>query len=377
MIRSFLEDWHSHFGPQRPDAIARAPGRVNIIGEHTDYNYGWVLPGAMSHHVYIMMSASPDDQHHWIAHDLNDEIYFLPEDDRNLPLWAKYVQGTLNLFQHRSPLQIWIGGDLPVGAGVSSSSSMTCGLLLALQKLKNIDTPKNDLAILARRVEREIIGLQGGIMDQYAIMLSQKDQVMLLDCLSHEFQFYRADLPDATWMLFNTKVKHQLIDSDYNRRATECMEAVDIIRQNHPDVRSLRDVDLAMIRASALPETLMKRACFVVMENQRVHLMISALLEQDTTATCSLLHASHKGLRDQYEVSCAELDYIADFLHNYPGISDGRMMGGGFGGCVIALVANDDIPDLVPRLKSSYTSQFGFDPDVLSFALSDGALLLS
>lgn len=387
ILDSLLVQWQNTF-PSTPEVIVRAPGRVNIIGEHTDYNEGWVMPGAMSRSLYLLVSrAGPlppnplgrgdnSPKHHWIAADLNEELRFDHEEDipRTRSIWAKYILGAIHVYENDlGPLHIMIGGDLPIGAGVSSSSSLVGGLLLALQALTGDQKTPKDLAQLSSRVEREIIGLQGGIMDQFAIMLSEKDKVMMLDCRDQTFEFISASIPGTQWVLINTKVKHQLIDSDYNQRAAQCKQAVQIIQNTFPEVKSLRDVDEHILIHSKLPETLYQRSSFVVKENHRVHEMKLALEMRDAARAGQLLQASHLGLQHEYEVSCAELDHLAMLSNSTDGVFGGRMMGGGFGGCLICLVNDEGMHEFEKKVMHSYEKQFGFEPEIIHFSLSNGA----
>ena len=209
-------------------------------------------------------------------------------------------------------------------------------------------------------------------MDQFAIMMSQPRHVMLLDCRTREYKLVDADLPGCTWILINTRVKHALIDSDYNQRAAQCKQAVEKIRETFPDVQALRDVDMDMLKASGLNETLMKRSAFVIEENNRVHEMVQALHEHDAERAGLLLKASHSGLRHMYEVSCDELDHLADFANRYEGVRGARMMGGGFGGCVICLLQEDELDAFSIACVDSYLDRFGFEPEVILFELAAG-----
>ena len=384
--------WYSAFGSISPEVIVRAPGRVNIIGEHTDYNEGWVMPGAMSRSLYILVSRPPAapatplppiggiHKHHWIAADLKEELQFDHEGDIPLTssIWAKYIRGAIHVYENDlGPLHIMIGGDLPIGAGISSSSSLVGGLLLALQTLTGDRKTPKELALLSSRVEKEIIGLQGGIMDQFAIMLSEKDKVMMLDCRDQTFEFISASIPGTQWVLINTKVKHQLIDSDYNQRSAQCKQAVQIIQHTFPEVKSLRDVDENILIHSNLPETLYRRSSFVVNENHRVHEMKQALEMKDAVRAGQLLQASHLGLQHEYEVSCDELDHLALLANNSPGVFGGRMMGGGFGGCVICLVSDEAMNDFEKKVMLSYEKEFGFEPEIIHFSLSEGTQVVT
>ncbi|MDZ4747179.1 MAG: galactokinase [Saprospiraceae bacterium] len=379
MINTILDRWHKTFGSKAPDVIVRAPGRVNIIGEHTDYNEGWVLPGAMSRSIYILASRKATNGHHWIAFDLDEEIESLEDifEYGEYP-WAKYIEGAIRLYAlDIGSLQLLVGGDLPVGAGISSSSALVCGVLYALQQLSGRNESKEELALTGQRVEREVIGVQGGIMDQFAIMMSQPRHVMLLDCRTRAHTLVDADLPGCTWILINTRVKHALIDSDYNQRAAQCKQAVAIIRQTYPDVQALRDVDMDMLKTSDLNETLWKRSAFVIEENDRVHEMVQALHEHDAERAGSLLKTSHEGLRRMYEVSCDELDHLADFANQYDGVRGARMMGGGFGGCVICLIKEEALETFSIACVDSYLDRFGFEPEVILFDLAAGVGLIN
>ena len=379
MLNSLFDQWHTSFGSTPPEIIVRAPGRVNIIGEHTDYNDGWVLPGAMSRCLFILLSRNEGLGHHWIASDL-DEVFESPEHiiEYEHFSWARYIQGAISLYAPGiGPLRLLIGGDLPVGAGISSSSALVCGILFALQQLTGRTESKEELALMGRRVEREIIGVQGGIMDQFAIMMSEPKHVMLLDCRTRDYRLISADLPGHRWILINTKVKHALIDSDYNKRGAQCQQSVAIIQKSFPEVHALRDVTMEMLNASGLPETLYRRSAFVIQENDRVHQMIEALHDRDAIRTGNLLKSSHDGLRHMYEVSCEELDHLADFANRYEGVLGARMMGGGFGGCVICLLKEEILDSFSINCVDSYLHRFSFEPEVILFELGAGVELVS
>jgi len=371
MLSALLAQWHLSFGAQPPEITVRAPGRVNIIGEHTDYNEGWVLPGAMSRALYILISKSANGANHWVAHDLSEEVKV--SETPTTPDWAKYIEGAVSYYTPDiGSLNILIGGDLPSGAGISSSSALVCGLLLALRELTGKEESKETLAFLGSKVEREVIGVQGGIMDQFAIMMSQSNQVMLLDCRTHQHTHVDADLPECKWILINTKVKHNLIDTDYNQRAAECKQAVEIIHSNFPEVNTLRDVTETMLKNVDLPDTLLRRSRFVLEENERVIRMVEALKEKNAKQAGLLLSKSHEGLKTLYEVSCDELDHLANYANSHHGVYGARMMGGGFGGCVICLVKENDMTAFSMGCSIAYEKRFGFEPEFIPFELSGG-----
>lgn len=375
MLQELKSKWSTHFGKSSPDVIVRAPGRVNIIGEHTDYNEGWVMPGALSLSTYILIAKSSKD--HWIADDLNEVYNGAAEPAEGQALWIKYIRGTIQLYDPKAnSYNIIIGGDLPVGAGLSASAALVCGLLVGLQKINGRKDSKEELISIASRVEREVIGLQGGIMDQFAIMLSKKNNVMLLDCRTREYKFIPINLPKTKWLLINTKVKHQLIDTDYNERASECQRAIAIIQHQYPEVRSLRDVTVSTLASIHLPPLLTKRVRFVLEENARVQEMVTALEKKDAVKAGQILKASHKGLKNDYEVSCDELDHIADFANKFEGVHGARMMGGGFGGCVLVLVNEKSSNEFISENADNYALKFNFEPEVINFELGSGVEIL-
>jgi galactokinase len=377
MIPSLQEKWHHYFGDAPPDIIVRSPGRVNIIGEHTDYNEGWVMPGAISKSVYILLARSNTPLNHWVADDLRETYKSETDPIENDPKWALYVHGVGKDFMNvHGAHNILITGDLPLGAGLSSSSAMVCGLLFAFQTLYGKFVSKESLAVAASQLEKDITGLQGGIMDQYAVILSKEKKVMLLDCHTRTYNFLSAELPNTKWILLNTKVSHRLIDSDYNTRAAECQSAVRELQINFPEIKSLRDVTLDMLDRVSLPDKLMQRARYVVEENLRVHEMTLALEKQDAITAGELIKASHTGLQYDFEVSCPELDHLASFANNYEGVFGARMMGGGFGGCVLCLVDENVHATFIPQMQRSYRSEFGFEPDTIAFTLVDGVEIL-
>jgi galactokinase len=245
-------------------------------------------------------------------------------------------------------------------------------MLVALQEMAGGQNSKESLAQLGSKIEREVIGVQGGIMDQYAIMLSQPNHVMLLDCRSKAYQSIEVKLEGCQWMLINTKVKHNLIDSEYNQRASECRQAVNIIQSKFSVVDSLRDVTIEQLTQVELPETLLRRGRFVIEENERVLKMVKALEDKDAIEAGRLLAASHEGLKTLYEVSCDELDHLADYANAYEGVYGARMMGGGFGGCIICLVKEGAITAFSKGCKISYKERFGFAPDFIPFVLGPG-----
>lgn len=372
IIETLLQEWGQRYGKDGPEKIIRSPGRINIIGEHTDYNDGWVMPGATSKALYILVS--PSDKNDWYSYDYSNGYTELSSDK---PSWVLYVEGALSMLNlSNSSFKILFGGDLPVGAGVSSSSALLCGLFTAFSTYVSKPPSKESIVLLAGRVEKEIIGLQGGIMDQFAILFSRKNSVMLLDCRTQEYEFLEADIPGCNWFLINTNVKHHLADSDYNKRSNDCKMAIELIRKHYPDVTHLRDATESMVNNVSLDPLLEKRALFVIHENNRVHEMKDALRDQDKKMVGKLLTDSHEGLRDMYEVSCEELDVLQSFLMKQKGIYGCRMMGGGFGGCVIGLADENELSTIIQNATEFYKEKFPIECTPITFSLGDGVTVL-
>ena len=362
-----------------PELGVRAPGRINLIGEHTDYNMGFVMPAAIDKSIYIVARKNYTDTHHWIALDMNESLELsIHQDQKTKYEWADFILGgLLNLKEKGVELggiDIAFNSDLPIGAGLSSSSALSCGMIFCAAKLFNHPMTMKEVALLGHKSEREFIGLKGGIMDQFASSLGQKDHFLVLDCRSQAMTPVKFPQNDYKLLLINTCVKHSLVSTDYNVRALETAEAAEIISKKYPEVQSLRDVNQEMISACEKELGLIrkKRAQYVVEENQRVENMIQSLNKNDIETAGALLYASHVGLSKDYEVSCDELDFLVDFAKEFDGAIGARMMGGGFGGCTINLIHKDVVDDFKEKIMSAYKAKFNIDPAFIPFELSNG-----
>ncbi len=367
-----------------PEVIVHAPGRINLIGEHTDYNDGFVLPAAIRQGVCFAVSKHPGSIHEWYAMD-KDEVAEVPvsasfSEGKG---WINYFLGACRflLKDHstRSAVRCVFTSDLPAGAGLSSSSALTSGFLLALNIVFELHKTREELAWTAHLVEHNFIGLKGGIMDQYACLLCTADHFLLLDCRARSYEQIRFDPPpEITLFLIDTHVKHTLTDSDYNTRAAECRRAFELLC-GVIDIESLRDVSSEDIRTHAelLGPVLTQRLLFVMDENERVLNSVGAIADRNWVALGEYLHLSHAGLRDVYQVSCPELDFLANEARHYPDILGARMMGGGFGGCTLNLSTTPPDTRLKSEITANYRRRFGMECTFIEARPSEGARLLA
>ena len=355
-----LQEFISRFGGD--PLIVKSPGRINIIGEHTDYNNGFVLPAAIDKAAYIAMSLRDDNEIHLVALDLNESFSTRVEDLKPTTdlSWTNYILGSAAQFQKNGlalrGINAVLLSDVPIGAGLSSSAAIECATVFALNELLGTNLTRLTMVGMAQKAEHEYAGVMCGIMDQFASMMGKKDHVIRLDCQSLEYQYVPLKLEGYKIVLFNTNVKHSLASSEYNTRRNECNQAVAWVRQTEPAVESLRDVTELMLDQYVKPksELIDRRSRFVVQEIERLLNGCEDLIKGDVQALGKKMFATHEGLSKMYEVSCKELDWLVDFVKDNPNVMGARMMGGGFGGCTINLVKEDAIEELVKSIQPAY-----------------------
>jgi galactokinase len=348
---------------QKEPLVVRSPGRVNIIGEHTDYNDGFVLPAAIDKSIFVGVSKREDDIINLFSKEFNEafEIHLkdLKKSDKQ---WANYILGIVDqLLKHNhniSGFNLMIDGDVPIGAGLSSSAAVECATAFALNELFKLQIEKLDMVKMAQKAEHEYAGVKVGIMDMFASMFGKADSVIRLDCRSLEYKYEPFKLEGIKIVLLNTNVKHSLSSSEYNVRRQQCEEGVALVKKKYPSVMNLRDVTLAMLDETVAPSDplIYKRCKYVVEENQRLLDACEALEKGDIATLGQKMFGSHKGLSAEYEVSCKELDFLVDQVRNNPGVLGARMMGGGFGGCTINLVKEEAIEPLIKELSVAYSN---------------------
>lgn len=349
----------THFG-RPPTLVIRSPGRVNLVGEHTDYNDGYVLPAAVDLGTWVAAAPRGGGRLRTVAARLGEADNVSLHDLRPQagPTWTRYVRGMAALLQGAGCVlpgaDLLIDGDLPLSGGLSSSASLELGVGLALAALAGFSITPRDLALLAQRAEHTFAGVLCGIMDQFAVALGQAGHALLIDCRSQDVEL--VPLCDTLRIVvLDSAVPRTLAGSAYNRRRAECAEAVRQLQAVHPEVQALRDADLAMLAAAGLEGVVLRRARHVVTENARVLECAAALRRGDLAALGPLLAASHASLRDDYEVSGPELDALVEIASGTPGVYGARLTGAGFGGCCVALAdaarAEDAAAAIVQRYR--------------------------
>jgi galactokinase len=366
-----------------PVSVVRAPGRVNLIGEYTDFNGGFVLPAALDREVRVAFRPSGDSRVEMFSADFNERAAFdLAGIARGQAQgWAKYPMGVAWVLQDEkhpvAGMRAVIQGNVPIGAGLSSSAAIEVAFALAFCSVSGLKLHREKLARICQRAENEFVGMQCGIMDQYACLLGRKDSALLLDCTTLETQIVPLDERGAKIVICDTRVKRQLVNSAYNRRREECEEAFAILRQHFPQAKSYKDISIPMFRAYAhdLPDPLVRRAKHVVTENARVLQAASLLKKGDLIGFGALMDASHDSLQKDFEVSCKELDLLVGIARETEGVFGSRMTGAGFGGCAVALVRPDCVAAFTARITEGYKAQTGTEPAICVARASEGATL--
>lgn len=360
--------------------IFTAPGRVNIIGEHTDYNEGFVLPAAIDKSVYLAIGPSKGTAATWISIDFNSQANINFREIAHHELgWANYLLGMVDQFRKQgadvAPFHAVLSADIPIGAGLSSSAALESVMAVALDAISGASIGSLELARMAQRSENQFIGLQCGIMDMFASIHGRKDHVIRLDCRDLSYQYFPLELGDHYIVLMDTGVRHSLATSEYNLRRQQCEAGVQVIARDHPGIRSLRDVDAGLLRAHEhrMDPLVYRRCAYVVAENARVGALCDALNQGDLHTVGQLMYASHEGLQHAYEVSCPELDLLVDLVRDQPGVLGSRMMGGGFGGCTISIVHQDAVAALGEKTGRAYQAKTGRTMQSHEVITGDGA----
>ncbi len=363
--------------------LIRSPGRINLIGEHTDYNNGFVFPAAIDKEIHFAVAKNDIGIFRFYAYDLSESFELeVSELSRTDTSWANYLLGVIAQFNKLghdiSGIDCVFGGDIPMGAGLSSSAAIENGMAYAINELFDIGLDKMQLTKMAQKAEHEYAGVMCGIMDQFASMHGKKFHAMKLDCRSLEYEYAKIDLKGYGIILFDTKVKHELSSSEYNTRRIECEKGVEILRKYDKNIESLRDVPFRLLQKyKAEFEPVVYRRCkYVIEEESRVKLAFESLHNNDIIGLAALMNHTHEGLRDDYEVSCDELDILYDYAKNSNDIIGARMMGGGFGGCTINIVKEDKIERVIEEMTSYYKNITGIDGQVYKVNIVDGTSII-
>lgn len=362
-----LSSFNYLFGFTSFPTIVRSPGRVNIIGEHTDYNDGFVLPAAIDKSVYVAISKRKDDVINLFSVAYKENYTTALSDIIPTNNWCTYILGVVDQLMKRgytfSGFNLAIDGDIPIGAGLSSSAAVECATVFALNKIFEFGIDKMEMVRIAQKAEQEFAGVMCGIMDQFASMFGKKDYAIKLDCRSLQYEYIPLRLDGYKIVLLDTKIKHSLASSEYNTRRLQCEQGVAWVKDHHPGINTLRDVNIEMLYEYVLPKDklIFKRCKYVVEENHRLIGGCEALQQGNLAFLGQRMFETHAALSTEYEVSCLELDLLVRAVTGNPNVLGARMMGGGFGGCTINLVKEEGIEKLYANTAKIYKVVTGLE----------------
>lgn len=362
--------------------MVSSPGRINLLGEHTDYNEGFVIPAAINLRTYIALGKRKDNELHFIAVDYNEHyITSLNDLEKSGRLWPDYLIGVLRelkLTEYQPEgLNVVIGSDIPSGAGLSSSAALESAFIFGLNNLFNVGLDRLEMARIGQRAENNFVGVKCGIMDQFASIFGKADMAIRLDCRTLDYEYLPFSDAGISILLLDTGVKHSLASSAYNERRMECQMGVNMIQAELPQVQSLRDVtgDMLLKYVHPFNKLIYNRCLYVVTENERLLHASADLGKGDIGSFGKKMFDTHQGLQYLYEVSCLELDLLVDLVRYDDDVLGARMMGGGFGGCTINLVKEPAVGEIIRRTGEAYLAATGKPLKAYEVRISEGTIL--
>ena len=382
LIQNTTAFFEKSFGAS-PEKTVLSPGRINIIGEHIDYNDGYVLPAAIDKIICFAFAKNNTKTSKVIAIDLNEEfeIDLTKEVKLSDVVWTNYIRGVIKQLQDNGfsfeGFNCVFSSNIPVGSGLSSSAALECGMIFGIKSLFDLKLEKKDIALLGQKAEHWV-GINCGIMDQFSSVHGLENKVIQLDCNTLDFEYHNADFKDYSLILFDSNVKHSLFTSEYNTRRIECEEGLSIIKSHFPEVKSFRDATEEQVLSlkDKFSGKVFSRVHFVVKEINRVIKACKALDAGNIELLGELLFETHYGLSQEYEVSCEELDMLVDTAKEDEAIVGARLMGGGFGGCTINLVKKGHENEVKRKFSKLYLDTFGIELKFYDVKISNGTTLL-
>lgn len=361
LLKQFKNQFRTH------GRVFSAPGRINIIGEHTDYNQGFVLPAIIKQKFYVVVAKRGGLDPYPIVRIVSSKTNEVSEFNLFTPppkQWMKYFWGVMKEMEKRgkefTSIDVFIYSEIPVGAGLASSAALTTAFGKALNAVFNLDFSLFELAEIGQATEHNYIGVKCGLMDQFVSAFGIPETFLKIDCQTYDYEYIPFHHPEFRMVLFNSRVKHNLVATEYNLRRESCELTVSLLQQIDPEIKSLRDVSLPFLNEhkDLLTPIDFKRAQYVLEENNRVINLCEDLKNNDLSSLEYLLYASHEGLRDQYQVSCPELDFLVEAAQQTPGIIGARMMGGGFGGCTLNVVEANQFDQFIKVMCEKFEKKY-------------------